>query len=172
LLPVHHLPKSRVLRNAHQALWVIKEQLKGSEVNGAKLSSFSMNISGLKCSQNGRICHTKFYSVFPGFHLQTLRRKPRSASQILADKLDQLKQNLFSQLGDCFSHFIPKYLLQPAGSGALSRQRFFSKENTFWAFFSQALDADGGCKEVVRKLQALSAMKSKPLPSSSTAAYC
>jgi hypothetical protein len=109
---------------------------------------------------------------FPGFHLQTLRRKPRSASQMLADKLDQLKQNSFSQLGDCFSHFIPKYLLQPAGSGALSRQRFFSKENTFWAFFSQVLDADGGCKEVVRKLQALSAMKSKPLPSSSTAAYC
>jgi hypothetical protein len=109
---------------------------------------------------------------FPGFHLQTLRRKPRSASQMLADKLVQMKQNSFSQLGDCFSHFIPKYLLQLAGSGALSRQRFFSKENTFWAFFSQVLDADGGCKEVVRKLQALSAMKSKPLPSSSTAAYC
>jgi hypothetical protein len=24
LLSAHHLPKSRVLRNAHQALWVIK----------------------------------------------------------------------------------------------------------------------------------------------------
>jgi ABC-type Zn2+ transport system substrate-binding protein/surface adhesin len=68
---------------------------------------------------------------FPCFYLQTLCRKPRSASQMLADKLDQLKQNSFSQLGDCFSYFIPKYLLQPAGSGALSRQRFFSKENTF-----------------------------------------
>lgn len=34
------------------------------------------------------------------------------------------------------------------------------------------LDADGGCQEVVRKLQAFAAMKSKPLPSSSTAAYC
>ncbi|MFT7222633.1 MAG: hypothetical protein ACI82Z_000156 [Cellvibrionaceae bacterium] len=108
----------------------------------------------------------------PGFHLSTLRRKPRSASQVLADKLEQLKQNSLGQLGECFSGFIPKRFLQPARSGALSRQRFFSKENTFWAFFSQVLDADGGCKEVVRKLQALSAMKSKPLPSSSTAAYC
>ncbi len=34
------------------------------------------------------------------------------------------------------------------------------------------LDADGGCQEVVRKLQAFAALKSMPLPSSSTAAYC
>ena len=39
-------------------------------------------------------------------------------------------------------------------------------------FFSQILDADGGCREVVRKIQAFAAMKSHTLPSSSTAAYC
>jgi hypothetical protein len=54
----------------------------------------------------------------------------------------------------------------------LSRCRIFSKENIFWAFFSQVLDADGGCQEVVRKFHAYAAMKSKPLPSSSTGAYC
>ncbi len=108
----------------------------------------------------------------PGFHLSTLRRKPRSARQILAEKMEQLKQKSFSQLGECFGKFIPNQYLRPAESGALSRQRFFSRENTFWAFFSQVLDADGGCQEVVRKLQAFAAMKSKPLPSSSTAAYC
>jgi hypothetical protein len=37
---------------------------------------------------------------FTGFHLPTLGRKPRFASLVLADKLDQLKQNSFSQLGD------------------------------------------------------------------------
>ncbi len=110
--------------------------------------------------------------LFPGFHLQTLRRKPRSARQILADKMEQLKQKSFSQLGECFGGFIPNQYLRPAESGVLSRCRLFSKENTFWAFFSQVLDADGGCQEVVRKLQAFAAMKSKPLPSSSTAAYC
>jgi len=108
----------------------------------------------------------------PGFHLETLRRTPRSASRILADKAAEIKQKSFSQLSECFAQFIPRQHLQPAQSGVLSRRRFFSKENTFWAFFSQVLDADGGCQEVVRKLQAFAAMQSKTLPSSSTAGYC
>jgi len=41
----------------------------------------------------------------------------------------------------------------------LSRRRIYSKENTFWAFLSQVFDADGGCKEVIRKLQAFAALK-------------
>jgi len=107
----------------------------------------------------------------PRFHLETLRRTPRAAGQILADKAAEIKQKSFSQLSECFAQFIPRQHLQPAQSGALSRRRFFSKENTFWAFFSQVLDADGGCQEVVRKLQAFAAMQSKTLPSS-TAGYC
>lgn len=110
--------------------------------------------------------------LFPGFHLQTLRRKPRPASQKLADKMAKLKQKSFSQLSECFRHFIPHHALKPSKSGPLSRRRVFSKENTFWAFFSQVLNDDGGCQEVVRKLQAFAAMKSQTLPSSSTAAYC
>ena len=110
--------------------------------------------------------------LFPGFHLPTLRRTPRSASQKLSDEIAKLKQKSFSQLGECFRDFIPNQYLRPSESGALSRRRFFSKENTFWAFFSQVLGDDGGCQEVIRKLQAFAAMKSKPLPSSSTAAYC
>lgn len=109
---------------------------------------------------------------FPGFHLQTLRRKPRSAAQILAEKIERLKQKSFSQLGEYLDKFIPNRLLQPTQSGSSSRRRLFSKENTFWAFFSQILDADGGCQEVVHKVQAYAAMKSQSLPSSSTAAYC
>ena len=108
--------------------------------------------------------------LLPGFHLQTLRRTPRSASQKLVDEITKLKQKSFSQLGECLGKFIPNHYLRPTETGALSRRRFFRKENTFWAFFSQVLDADGGCQEVVRKLQAFASMKSKPLPSSSTAA--
>lgn len=113
-----------------------------------------------------------FTPLFPNFHLQTLRRTPRSAQQILAAKLAQLKQKSFSQLGACLGKFIPAEHLHPTPSGPLSRRRFFSKANTFWAFFSQVLDADGGCQEVVRKLQAFAALKSNVLASSSTAAYC
>lgn len=108
----------------------------------------------------------------PGFHLSTLRRRPRSASRLLSEKRAQLKQKSLSELGQCFQQFIPAQFLQQSVSGHSSRRRLFSKENTFWAFFSQVLDADSGCREVVRKLQALCASQSKPLPSSSTAAYC
>ena len=113
-----------------------------------------------------------FTPLFPGFHLQTLRRKPRTERQILADKIQQLQHKTISQLSVCFHKFIPKECLIPTISGLLSRRRFFSKENIFWAFFSQVLDADGGCQEVVRKLQAYAAVKSEELPCSSTSAYC
>lgn len=108
----------------------------------------------------------------PGFHFATLRRRPRSALQILSASRAALQQKTFRQLGQCFGKFLPQAALRPAAAGALSRQRVFSKANTFWAFFSQVLDADGGCQEMVRKLQAYAAMKSTPMPSSSTAAYC
>lgn len=110
--------------------------------------------------------------MFPGFHLATLRKKPRSSSQQLADKLNHIKSKTFSQLGECLGKFIPRQHLQPAVTGLSSRRRIFSKENTFWAFLSQIMDADGGCLEVVRKLQAYAAIKSTALPSSSTSAYC
>ena len=108
----------------------------------------------------------------PGFHLATLRRKPRSGAQRLADEKARIRQHSISQLGDCFRHFIPAKALENKTDGAFSRRRLFSKENTFWAFFSQTLDADGGCQEVVRKVQALAATRSMPVPSASTSAYC
>jgi len=110
--------------------------------------------------------------LLPGFHLQTLRRTPRSTSQKLTDKIMSLKQKSFSQLGECLGNFIPSKHLCPTKKGSFSRHRIFSYENTFWAFLSQVLDADGGCQEVVRKIQAYAALKSMPLPASSTAAYC
>lgn len=54
----------------------------------------------------------------------------------------------------------------------MSRCRIYSKENTFWGFFSQVLDADGSCQEIVRKIQAYAAIKGKKSISSSTSAYC
>lgn len=110
--------------------------------------------------------------LFSGFHLQTLRRNPRSVQQVLTDKINPLKQKSFSQLGEYLGQFVPDTFLRPAKSGKHRRQRLFSKSNIFWAFFSQILDADDGCKEVVRKFQAASVMKDQELPSSLIAAYC
>ena len=109
--------------------------------------------------------------MFPGFHLQTLRRKPRSVQQRLAEKLALLQQKSFKQIGEVFEKFIPLSLLKPEKEGNMSRRRIFSKENTFWAFLSQVLDADGGCKEVIRKLQSYASIKGVKIPSSSTSSY-
>jgi len=95
----------------------------------------------------------------PPFPLPKSRCTARSRQQILAAEFQRLKQKSFSHLGECLGRFIPGQYLHPASSGALSRRRIYSKENTFWAFLSQVLDADGGCKEVVRKLQAFAALK-------------
>ncbi len=108
----------------------------------------------------------------PGFHLPTLRRTPRSARQKLADERAKIRRHSISQLGECFTQFIPAKELDHDPGGAFSRRRLFSKANTFWAFFSQVLDADGGCQEVVRKVQAFAAAQVLPIPSSSTSAYC
>ena len=83
-----------------------------------------------------------------------------------------LKEKSLSQLGVCFKKFIPQNLLKQSDRKHHSRQRIFSKENTFWAFFSQVVDADGGCMEVVRKTQALAAVCGLKIPASSTSAYC
>jgi hypothetical protein len=110
--------------------------------------------------------------LFPQFNVQTLRRKPRSAQKKLGDELALLRQKSFKQTGELFGRFIPVASLAPETAGLWSRRRFFSKENTVWAFFSQVLDADGGCREVVKKLQAYASAKGIKIPSSSTASYC
>jgi hypothetical protein len=108
----------------------------------------------------------------PGFHLSTLRKKPRSACEKLADEHARIRRHSLSRLGDSFGSFIPTHELGGDKSGAFSRRRVFCKENTFWAFFSQILDADGGCQEAVRKIQAAAASRAQPTPSTSTSAYC
>ena len=112
----------------------------------------------------------------PGFHLQSLRRTPRSAQQKMAEKLAELRRHSLTQLSELFGHFIvlpsPSQRQQNHRVNTFVRRRMFSVENTFWAFFSQILDSDGSCAAVVRKLQAHAATTNTPTPSSSNSAYC
>jgi hypothetical protein len=110
--------------------------------------------------------------LFPDFHLATLRKKPRTSQQILADKLAEIRRKDFPQLGEAFGRFVPPQILAPSKSGAHSRRRLFSKHNTFWAFAGQVLSEDGSCQEVVHKLHAYAALRNLPLSSASTAGYC
>ncbi len=108
----------------------------------------------------------------PGFHLTTLRKKPKSQAQKLAQQFNKIKDHSISQLHQYFDSFIPEKLLENNLNGRFSRLRLFSKRNTFWAFFSQTLDVDGGCKEAVKKIQASMASRCKDIPSNSSSAYC
>lgn len=110
--------------------------------------------------------------MLPGFYMPLRGRKSRSAQQVFADKIAALRRKSFKQIGEIFDRFIPEEHLKPELSGDMSRRTIFSKENTFWAFLGQVLDADGGCKEVVRKLQSYASLKGIKIPSSSTASYC
>ena len=110
--------------------------------------------------------------MLPGFYMSLRGRKPRSAQQVFADRIASFKQKSFKQIGEIFGQFIPDKHLKPEPTGVMSRRSIFSKENTFWAFLGQVLDADGGCKEVVRKLQSYASLKGSKVPSSSTASYC
>jgi hypothetical protein len=110
--------------------------------------------------------------LLPGLHLQTLRRKPRTEQQVLAEELAEIRRKTISQLGEVFSKFLPVEVLRPSSSGQHSRRRIFSKENTFWAFLGQVLNADGSCQEVVKKLQAYAVLRKMQMPSAATSAYC
>jgi hypothetical protein len=107
-----------------------------------------------------------------GFQIKTLGKKRLGTAQKMVGELARLKHKNLSQLSECFRGFIPQKQLRPSENKAHSRYRLFSKQNTFWAFFSQVIDADGGCKEVVRKMQAYASLKALKLPASSTSAYC
>ena len=110
--------------------------------------------------------------LLPGIHLVSLRRRPRTKQQRLREEYERLRAKSFDQLGAAFGKFVEKSHLKPTVRGVHSRQRVFSKENTFWAFMGQVLSEDGSCQEVVHKLQSYAAVNQQPLPSSATTAYC
>jgi len=108
----------------------------------------------------------------PKLHLQSLRKKPRSAVQIMADETMIKKGKSLLGLKACLGRFIPEDILQNNAEGPHSRHRIFNKETTFWAFFSQIIDADGGCAEVVKKLKTYLAVNGDRTLSVSTGSYC
>ena len=90
----------------------------------------------------------------PGFHLQTLRRKPRTERQKLAEEMERISNHSLSKLSEVFSNFIRLPNASDPSNRTFTRRRLFSRENIFWAFFSQILNADNGCREITRKIQA------------------
>lgn len=109
--------------------------------------------------------------LFPGWHLPTLRRKPKTDIQkhLENERLNQTRS--ITDLSNILSRYIPKSSFDDKFKKG-TRKRLFSLENTFWGFFYQLLNPDGGCQSVVNQLRASLLIRSKTLPSNSTSAYC
>ena len=118
------------------------------------------------------LCMKITQPLLPGLHLSSLRKKPRSFAQKCLDEKIRKRSKSIAGLKACFGRFIPEKFLTNNTEKKHSRHRVFSKENTFWAFFSQIIDADGGCAEVVRKMQTYLAIHGEYSLSASTGAYC
>jgi len=110
--------------------------------------------------------------LFPGWHLQTLRRKPKSQLQKMLAAKKKIERHNFSQLSHCLAKLIPPSLICLENKTDFSRRRIFSIENTFWGFFQQVLSADGGCKEIVNQFRLIADQKGFDQVSASTSAYC
>lgn len=112
------------------------------------------------------------HTLFPEFRLHRSVNRQKKQQQKLAERLAQIKKKTFKQVGELFGPFIPDQLLKMNKTGAMSRRRIFSLTNTFWAFLTQVISADGGCKGAVRKIQSYASIRGLTLPSSSTSSYC
>jgi hypothetical protein len=109
---------------------------------------------------------------FPGFHRILFGRAQRCAQAQLRSQAEAFAQASLCQLSQLFSPWLPQKLLHPAPRGLNSRQRSYALSVTFWAFLAQVLSPGSPCREIVRKVQAWSAARRRPIPSSATGAYC
>lgn len=109
---------------------------------------------------------------FPGFHPQTLSRKRRSQQQILKENQERMRRGSFQQIGRMLAGFLPDSLLKTNQSGENSRERIFTKANTFFAFFGQILNEDKSCQGVVHRIREQAQDQGFGcLPSANTASY-
>lgn len=77
-----------------------------------------------------------------------------------------------AHLESCFAKWIPSDLFPKASSKANSRDRFYTRQRTFWCMIFQRLNPSTSAREVVRQLQALFSLEGGPTLADNSAAYC
>lgn len=96
----------------------------------------------------------------------------RSRLAPLKAKLGQLRALSLCQLENLFADLLPIYLLSPSEDGPNSRQRLFTLRLTFWSFLWQVLKPKTSCREVVRQVQALFALRGHCKVQEDDSPYC
>ena len=82
--------------------------------------------------------------LLPGFHLPSLRRKPKTTAQKLAEQLSKIKEHSISQLSEFFNGFIPQNILKQR-SGARSGVK---DQGSRCLFNNQSQGSDQGSDQI------------------------
>jgi hypothetical protein len=90
----------------------------------------------------------------------------------LAQAARPFRQATLAQLEARLGHCLPTRLLAKPAAGPHSRERVYSLPRTFWGWLWQMLNHNAPCREVVRQVQALSALQSGPAVDEDTGGYC
>lgn len=83
-----------------------------------------------------------------------------------------LRQLTLAQIEQRLGAVLPLTLFASPSAGPHSRERVFTLSRTFWCWLWQVLQAHTSCREVVRQVQALFALRGGPAVDEGTAAYC
>lgn len=105
--------------------------------------------------------------IFPAWTHRLSPMKARLAATARPWRQATLAQ-LEARLGAC----LPAGLLARPTTGPHSRDRVYSLPRTFWGWLWQMLNHNAPCREVVRQVQALSALHGGATVDEATSAYC
>jgi len=83
-----------------------------------------------------------------------------------------LRQATLARIEQTLGPALPADLLRKPHAGPHSRRRVFDLTRTFWGWIWQVLQANTSCREVVRQLQALLALRQDGSAAQNTSAYC
>jgi hypothetical protein len=96
----------------------------------------------------------------------------RSKLGPMGQRVHQLRQQSLLHLDLLFGSFLPAALLAQSDEGPNSREQIYSVRRTFFGFLYQVLNPHCPCREVVRQVQSLFALRRSRRVSKDTGAYC
>ena len=105
-----------------------------------------------------------------GFSARLCGRSRASAQARLRREADLISDRPITDNARLFAPFLPPAWMRQLHGQA--RHRHFDPSVTFWAWIDQILEGNASCSKAVSRVQAWCVEKRRPVPASSTGAYC
>jgi hypothetical protein len=104
-----------------------------------------------------------------GFSARLCGRAKASAQALVAGQCRRVAGNTIAASARMFAPVLEPAFMEGLAEG---RSRTYGEVTTFWAWAGQILGGNSSCSSAVGQVQAWCAESGRPVPSSSTAAYC